>query len=352
MHPMDLDRFHRAARTDLQKYVALEMHRGLTVNHITVDVKNILSVLKNIDVVRTQDFIPESKRVFGSSLHEWHSVSSNIIMHIADFTALDSFRLLHLRPGYVCFEIAFNDPYIRHIEYSSSHAEMRTVQISASSRIEYEVESGKSSKGIVIFCDQSSFMKTFDLDIMKLKERERPIFLDRHGTFGTLRMPLFGDTAADIDEIIHCKYQASLRTIYIRSKAMQILCALVSQINESGAGHRLSLPQNFKLRAIAAAAKIYRLELRKPPNIGELANRVGVDRRELTRGFQEVYRTTPRGYLLRQRMEQAELLLEEGGKSLSEIGRIVGYQGYRTFVRAFQAFHGRPPMLTRKEEKK
>lgn len=320
-------------------------------NQITVDMSNIVSMLKTTSTVRTQDFAPEASNLFGSHLHEWHSVGDGIILHVANFTALDTFRLLHLRSGYVCFEIALDGHYIRNIEYSSSEAETRSVQISASRRIEYDVESGTSSRGIIIFCEQSSFMRMFDLDITKIRERERPIFLDAHGTFGTLRTPLFGDTAADVDAVINCEYSDPIRAIFAGSKAVQILCALVSQINEHGADYRLSLPKNFEMRAIEAAAKIYRHELRKPPNIGDLANRVGIDRRELTRGFQEAYGTTPRGYLLRQRMEHAELLLQEGGKSLSEIGRILGYQGYRTFVRAFQTFHGRPPMLIGQREK-
>jgi AraC-like DNA-binding protein len=193
-------------------------------------------------------------------------------------------------------------------------------------------------------------MKTFELDITKIQERGRPIFLNAHGTFETLRVPLFGATAADIDEILNCEYQGSLRAMFIRSKVIQILCSLVSQINAHGAGTRLLLPQGFKTRSIEAAAKIYKHELRKPPTIEELANRIGIDRRELTKGFQELFGTTPRGYQLQQRMEHAELLLQEGGKSISEIGRIVGYQGYRTFVRAYQTFYDRPPVPNSKKK--
>lgn len=251
--------------------------------------------------------------------------------------------MVNIRPGYVCFEIAFGDPYLRIIEDMHLQGEIRTVQISSSRIIEYSICSQTSSRGIMVFCEKSSFMKTFGLDIAKVQERSRSIFMSALGSFDTLRIPLFSDIAADIDEILCCEYPDPLKTIFIRSKVIQILCGLVSQINEYGAGPRLFLPQGFKVRTIETAAKIYRRELRNPPSIEELARRVGMDRRELTKGFQELFGMTPRGYQLQSRMEQAELLLREGGKSISEVGRIVGYQGYRTFARAYETFYGYPP---------
>lgn len=99
--------------------------------------------------------------------------------------------------------------------------------------------------------------------------------------------------------------------------------------------------RGLKVRTIETAADIYKRELHNPPTIEKLAERIGIDKRELTKGFQELFGNPPHRYHLQQRMEQAELLLQEG-KSISEVGRLVGYQGYRTFVRAYQAYHGRP----------
>lgn len=96
--------------------------------------------------------------------------------------------------------------------------------------------------------------------------------------------------------------------------------------------------QRIRLPPEQAAADLHKRELRNPPTIERLAERVGIDKRELTKRFLELFGVTPHRYQLHQRMEQAELLLREGGQSISEVGRLVGYQDY----------HGRPPCPIRK----
>jgi len=303
--------------------------------------ENVGSYLKSRPSIGTQEFSENSQKLFGECAHDWIRIDDDIILHIANFTALEYFRLRNDRFGFLCFEIALKNEYIRRIEDRENNGEVGTVLISNSISAEYEIASGSRARGIIVYCDRKRFMEKFQLDIARVQERSRPIFLNEYGSFGTLRVPLFSSTMADVDQILNCNFQNPLRPIFLAAKVMEILCTLVAQINEYGAGPRPFSTRGLKVRTIEAAADIYKRELHNPPTIEELAERIGSDKRELTKGFQELFGKSPHRYHLQQRMEQAELLLKEG-KSLSEVGRLVGYQGYRTFSRAYRTYHGRP----------
>lgn len=54
-----------------------------------------------------------------------------------------------------------------------------------------------------------------------------------------------------------------------------------------------------------------------------------------------MFGATPHAYANVVRMEQAQVLLHDGQLSISEIARRVGYEGYSSFSRAYQAHFGR-----------
>ncbi len=318
--------------------------------YINSDVLEVFSRLEDASYLRTQDLYGKSKSAIGNSEHSWAKIDDATLLHSKEFIALEDFTVFNSRSGFICFEIALQGNYSRTIEDTQNYGEVGTVLISNSASAEYGFEQGGSTRGIVIFCNRRSFMKRFQLNIERVQERSRPIFLNDHGSLLTLRIPLFSSTMVDVDQILNCSFDEPLRSSFLSAKVTEILCTLVAQINEQGAGPRLFSPIGFKTRTLEAAAEIYRRELHNPPTIERLAERLGIDQRELTKGFQELFDKTPHRYQLQQRMEHAELLLNEGSRSISEVGRLVGYQGYRTFARAYQTYFGRPPVPVTQRE--
>ncbi|WP_447756112.1 helix-turn-helix domain-containing protein [Sphingopyxis fribergensis] len=299
--------------------------------------------LRSQDTLRTQDFDEESYSLFGDLTHSWTGIDEGIILHIADYTALSDFSISNDRSGFLCFEIALQKDYSRKIEDIENAGQIGAVLINNSPSAEYRIRVGNVARGIIIYCDRKRFMSKFQLDISRIQERSRSIFLSEYGSFDTLKIPLCSSTMIDVEQIIDCHFSDPLRAIFLASKVNEILCALVAQIGELGGGAWLSVPGGSEDRLIEAAAAIYRRELHNPPTIEKLADRVGVDKRRLIKGFRDILGTTPHAFQLQQRMEHAELLLRDGAMSISEVGRLVGYQGYRTFVRAYHAYHGRSP---------
>jgi len=315
------------------------------VHLITMDVADISARLKSTDLIRTQDYAKSSDAIIGDSRHDWFKVEEGIILHIADLTTTKAVKFRERRSNLVCFEIPLSTGYRRRVEEIDDFEVAGAVSISNTSSAEFTFKAGSKARGIAIHCDRRRFLAKFQIDTNRIQERSRAIFLSDNGTFDALRVPLLSAIMLNVDQILSCKLAEPLRSIFLSAKVMEILCTLVAQINERGAGLRLFSSKGFKVHSIEAAAEIYRRELRSPPTVEQVAERVGMDRRELTKGFQEAFGVTPHRYQLQKRMEYAESLLNQGGRSISEIGRLVGYQGYRTFVRAYGGYFGRPPVV-------
>ena len=72
----------------------------------------------------------------------------------------------------------------------------------------------------------------------------------------------------------------------------------------------------------------------------QLATRLGVTERQLTRILSEVYHSTFSEILLRSRMTIAQAMVMEGRKTLEEVALAVGYRSTDALKRAYRAYFG------------
>ena len=77
--------------------------------------------------------------------------------------------------------------------------------------------------------------------------------------------------------------------------------------------------------------------------ISDLADYIGVDRSYLTKSFREQYHVSPQEYLISLRMDQAQFLLENTGKSVTDIAAEVGYPDSLAFSKSFKQRFGASP---------
>lgn len=96
-------------------------------------------------------------------------------------------------------------------------------------------------------------------------------------------------------------------------------------------------------QAIDEAIDILDQEFSHPISIATLARRVGINECYLKRGFKRRTGMGVAAYLRRRRMQAAADLLEEGGSTIGEVARHVGYSSLGHFARAFLDMHGRLP---------
>ena len=109
-----------------------------------------------------------------------------------------------------------------------------------------------------------------------------------------------------------------------------------SQSAEPGAGKRLPL-------VVDAALGIIRRDYAFLDGIGELAERLEVSQEYLTRCFCRFIGMTPGKYLNRVRIENARLLLRQGGHSIQFVSEACGFTNANYFARVFRAAVGMNP---------
>jgi AraC family transcriptional regulator of adaptative response / methylphosphotriester-DNA alkyltransferase methyltransferase len=99
--------------------------------------------------------------------------------------------------------------------------------------------------------------------------------------------------------------------------------------------HRTSLFQD----AVAIVENEYASDL----SLDDIARRVASSRRQLQRAYSEIGETTFRDHLTAVRMDRAAGLLRNGGVTVREVARAVGYRQPAQFAKAFRRRFGQAP---------
>ena len=139
-----------------------------------------------------------------------------------------------------------------------------------------------------------------------------------------------------IGQILSCPYQGATRRIYLERQALKLVGLYLEAIVQQQS-------QETALDYVYQAGAILRNQLANPPTIEALARQVGTNRFYLYRGFQQVYGTTPFGYLRDCRLWQARRLLMTAELSVCQVATAVGYTSRSNFALAFRQQVGLNP---------
>jgi len=96
--------------------------------------------------------------------------------------------------------------------------------------------------------------------------------------------------------------------------------------------------------------------IEEPLNIGELADYVGISKRQLERLFKQYLKCTPLQYYTSLRLKSARRLLIQTEKSILDISCACGFSSAAHFSRCYFHMFGLPPrddrrrLLSRREE--
>lgn len=101
---------------------------------------------------------------------------------------------------------------------------------------------------------------------------------------------------------------------------------------------------------VEQAVKYIQGNFRKNVRIQDIAMDIGIDRSYLSGIFKEVMKMSPQEYLLHYRVEQAEILLKETDRKVSDIAELVGYADAMTFSKMFKKYKGMSPQQYREEQ--
>lgn len=311
---------------------------------LELDFRTVRSGLGVGAFVRSRDVLGAVDDVFGAKEHGYRRIDEATLLHVLNFEALRPYSLTMARADLVCMQITIRGAYSRWIGDRMELVDPHMVEVSNFPRSVSDTQAGARLRGLLIVCERQHLLDHFKLNAERVPPAYRPIFLSKVGTPDVLKLPLSAANLGAVDQILSCRYPEPLRGILIGAKTIEIICGIVAQIHGL---HLRGAPRpvagRARAQAIETAADIYRREIHNPPTIEQLARRVGLNRNDLTSGFRDTFGFTPRAYGHMLRMEEAQKLLRDGQFSISEIARRIGYEGYSSFWRAYQAHYGHPP---------
>lgn len=309
-----------------------------------VDFRLVQNALDNAGSTSHRDLPGRSARFPAIHGLDFQRVDDAAFLYTIDCETARPHRITLHRRDMICVHIITDGSYRVRAGGEQETLNPATIQISNLPHSVSDVRPGSRVRGVVLVVDRKHFLDRYAPSLDDIPDEYHPIFTSPLGTANVITVPISSNSFFDVDRILHSPYAEPLRSLSISSIATDMLCRVVSSVNELGRTNAFLLPDvQRKQKAIEAAAKIYRNELRNPPTLAEMSARVGLNRNALTSGFRDVFGQTPHDYHREVRMAEAQRLLGTTKLSISEIGRRVGYSSYASFARAYQDYFGRPP---------
>jgi AraC-like DNA-binding protein len=145
-----------------------------------------------------------------------------------------------------------------------------------------------------------------------------------------------------IEQITHCRYSGSIRSLYIESKAQELLASCMDALQNRTKNNGFSLSKS-DMANLRKAKEIVDNHLSNPITLAKLSRMVCLNEYKLKNGFKTLFGKPVYAYLLDKRMEYARLLLEKQGLHVYEAAEMAGYSDSSGFSKAFFKRYGYRP---------
>lgn len=148
------------------------------------------------------------------------------------------------------------------------------------------------------------------------------------------------ETKMIIQQLQQCPYRASLRSMYMEGKVLELLSIFMHRLLDSKQTSGLQKGEILKLHH---AKEVLLNRIDRPPSLLELAKIVGLNDFKLKMGFKAVFGTTVFGFLRERRLERALELLQAGEMNVSQVAWTIGYSNLSHFTIKFREKFGMNP---------
>ena len=148
------------------------------------------------------------------------------------------------------------------------------------------------------------------------------------------------EMSAVANALLHPSVHKSVRPIYLRAKAVELVCLAIDRLRQPEQVVSSSVKLNKYDISCLHFAKQVLDESRKPPKLDELARRVGVNRNKLAVGFKHVFGMTVGGYHRELRLQRAYAQLQDPDMTVGRIADEAGYRDAGSFSKAFKQRYG------------
>jgi AraC-like DNA-binding protein len=313
-----------------------------------LDVRELWSALRNGTTVPSDKLRdPDVQSVHFS---RFLAVNDGAIASLQDGTTRQPLAQRLWYPNYVAFWFLKGDQ----ISVSNVSGRVRrfknlSVSISGGPGLAPKLQrpAGHTAESTLLFVEMEKLIHSYGLDIDGLPEHCQDAFRRHPNSRFGLDLVLSSRSWMVIDALRHCKMTEPLRSAYMKAKCEELVCETVDQLNKyRGAGIRKVISQSAREeQLIYAAAQIYQRDLTTAPSVGQLAQRLGINRSKLNDGFREMFGTSPGQYAKGIRLEWAKEQLASGVFAIGEISDLIGYSNPSAFSRAYLEHFGHPPSI-------
>jgi AraC-like DNA-binding protein len=147
-----------------------------------------------------------------------------------------------------------------------------------------------------------------------------------------------------LSQIADCSYGQGMRELYLEGEMLELIAVY---FNES-LYETERIPRTVKLstddmESLRLAKDILQRDYLHPPTLAGLARIICLNEFKLKKGFKEMFGYTVHAYVIEQRMQKAQQLLEQGSITVSEAASRVGYGNVSHFSAAFRKKFGVRP---------
>lgn len=207
-------------------------------------------------------------------------------------------------------------------------------------KIEEVIEARRKVKVAILF------NKTTLLELAQ--EDEEPFLPFLKGLQSQVPVAEYGKISPEMQRALHqlitCPYCGKTRAIFMEGKLMEIFAHKLEELREKGKGlgqqPRISASD---LERIHFAAELLLRDPINPPDLTDLAGKIGMSRSKFYSHFKLVFGHSPMDHLRRHRLETARQLLKQGNQNITEVAFTVGFNSLSYFTRSFNAEFGISP---------
>ncbi|MFC3052119.1 AraC family transcriptional regulator [Kordiimonas pumila] len=205
----------------------------------------------------------------------------------------------------------------------------------------------RTLKWVSVIIDPSRFFPCTRLDA-----RDIPAaflnFLENGIPIAHRNIPMTREESQTTLQMIDCTLKGSYRSVFLQSKALELLCLVLSGFKEIQTRQPGIVLTAKDYARIERAKKYIQDSFSDRPNIEELAFAVDLTRHKLQFGFKQLYGDTVAHVREKMRLEYALKLIRSSEMSMIEIALETGYEHQASFARAFKAAYGISPMEARR----
>jgi len=260
----------------------------------------------------------------------------------------------------LCFSVAFDAPVLRFsfaIE-GESVSDAENQESAVRSRGRYEIRFFPGTGGTIalkarqnhrwvdVVLSPSFLEVALASEACGLPEPLLPLVRGEAHSMPTVCRSMNPEQFVAASQLAQCPYTGAARTLYLKSKTLELLSHVLAEQSPRPCRTRLS---SYEIECLRRARELLTASLENPPGLRQLARSVGLNETKLKTGFKALFGQTVYGYFRAYRVDVGRRRLLESAATVSEVASSVGYTNVSHFCAAFKDRHGVTPYRYRKD---